>query len=264
MFWKIFFPVLLAGFLNSALGRAESLTDYGNYKKQILKEFQGLSPHLWGETIPGIRTRLKTDQPVLALTLDACGSDGDGYDEKLISFLEAEKIPATLFINARWIEKNPETFGYLMNHSLFEIANHGFLHKPASVNGRGVYGLEGTKDLDELVDEIELNGQMIEELSGRRPRYYRSGTAYYDDVALKVAVQLGYEVVGFKVLGDKGATYSAAEVERAMLASQPGDIVLLHMNHPEKETAEGVLQAVSKLRAKGFKFVRLSDYPFDS
>src|SRR5690242_19536005 len=65
----------------------------------------------WGETVTGVRTRLKTEDKVMALTLDACGSPkGNSIDAALIVFLEKEHIPATLFINARWIDANPELF----------------------------------------------------------------------------------------------------------------------------------------------------------
>jgi len=129
---------------------------------------------------------------------------GKGVDRQLLDFLTREQIPATLFINARWIDANPELFKQLAANPLFEIANHGMWHKPASVNGRSAYGIAGTKDMKELVEEIELNADKVEVISGRRPRYYRSGTAFYDEYAVQVAQQLGHEVVGYSVLGDAG------------------------------------------------------------
>src|ERR1044072_7652678 len=114
-------------------------------------------PVQWGETVPGVRTRLDTRDKVIALTLDACGSPkGKGVDAALMDFLERERIPATLFINARWIDASPELFRRRAANPLFEIANHGTRHKPASVNGRSVYGIDGTRSAGELVEEIEV------------------------------------------------------------------------------------------------------------
>jgi peptidoglycan/xylan/chitin deacetylase (PgdA/CDA1 family) len=143
---------------------------------------------------------------------------------------------------------------------LFEIENHGWLHRPCSVNGRSVYGIKGTANSGEVFEEVETNGQKIERLTGRKPKYYRSGTAYYDEVALKIVEALGYQAVGFSILGDKGATYSAAQVKTALLTAGPGSIIICHMNHPEKETAEGIIAAVPELKKKGFRFVKLSEY----
>ena len=147
----------------------------------------------------------------------------------------------------------------MTGNPLFEIANHGYRHRPASVNGKSVYGISGTKDVGELVDEIELNARYIGELTGKRPRYYRSGTAYYDEFAMKIAGDLGEQVAGFSILGDAGATWSAEQVKKALLAVRPGDIVILHMNHPEAGTGRGVMAAVPELKKRGFRFVRLSD-----
>ncbi|MDD5495773.1 MAG: polysaccharide deacetylase family protein [Candidatus Omnitrophica bacterium] len=235
-------------------------TDYERLKKEIVSDFSQSHPHEWGETVSGVKTRLDTEERVIALTFDACGSKGDGYDSALIDYLIRENVPATLFMNARWIDKNPETFKKLAGNDLFEIENHGMEHKPCSVNGKSVYGIDGTKSPAEVVDEIEKNARKIEALTGRRPKYYRSGTAYYDEVAVKIAGTLGYEVVGFSVLGDRGASYSEEEVKNAFLSAGPGSIIIAHMNHPEKDTAEGVMAAIPELKRRGFIFVKLDGY----
>lgn len=230
-------------------------------RERVESEYGGRIPHEWSENVRGVRTRLRTGDKVLALTLDACGSsNGKGFDAALIEFLEQERIPATLFINARWIDANPELFKKLAAEPLFEIANHGLLHRPASVTGRSVYGIAGTSNVGQLVDEVEGNARKIFELTGVRTRYYRSGTAYYDEVAVEVSRYLGHEVIGFSILGDAGATYSKEQVKHALLGAQPGDIAILHMNHPAGGTAAGVIAAVPELKRRGFRFVRLSAY----
>lgn len=231
-------------------------------KQQISARFSDRKPRQWGENVAGVRTRLATGEKVIALTLDACGSArGKGVDTRLMDFLVRERIPATLFINARWIDANPELFRRLAANPLFEIANHGLRHKPASVSGRSIYGIEGTKDAGELVEEIELNARKIEAITRVRPRLYRSGTAYYDEVAVEIAHALRHEVAGFSVLGDAGATYTAARVKAALLGAAAGDVILCHMNHPESGTGAGIISAVPELKRRGFTFVRMSDYP---
>jgi peptidoglycan/xylan/chitin deacetylase (PgdA/CDA1 family) len=233
-------------------------------KQQMSGRFAGRKATCWGENVPGVRTRLATNEKVIALTLDACGSaSGKGVDVRLMDFLAREQIPATLFINARWIDANPELFRRLAANPLFEIANHGLRHKPASINGRSVYGINGTKDAGELVEEIELNARKIEAITGKRPKLYRSGTAYYDEVAVEISRLLNHDVAGYSVLGDAGATYSAAQVKAALLKSTPGDIILCHMNHPESGTGAGIIAAVPELRDRGYHFVRMSDYPLE-
>lgn len=231
-------------------------------KQQVTARFAGAVPATWGERVPGVRTRLDTEEKVIALTLDACGSaKGKGIDSHLMAFLVARQIPATLFINGRWIDANPELFRQLAANPLFEIANHGIRHQPASVTGRSIYGIAGTRTVGEVVAEIELNARKIEAISGVRPKLYRSGTAYYDEIAVQISQGLGHEVAGYSLLGDAGATWSADQVKAALLKALPGDIALLHMNHPEAGTGEGIMAAVPELQRRGFRFVRMSEYP---
>jgi len=225
--------------------------------------FGAEQPKLWAENLPGIVRYL--DYPPadrkIALTLDACGSKNDGYDRELLDFLAAEKIPATLFVNARWIDKNPQVFKALADNPNFDIENHGLHHLPASVNGRSAYGLKGTASVDALVEEVEVERLKIAELTGESPGYFRSGTAFYDEVAVKVIHRLGQKIAGFSVLGDAGATYTAAQIERTLALVQANDIIIAHMNHPERQTAEGLIPALKALKDEGFRFVTLRDAP---
>ena len=230
-------------------------------REQITAKFSGRVPREWGEVVKGVKTRLNTDQKVLALTFDACGGPkGNGYDAKLVDFLTSEAIPATLFISGKWMDSNPEIFQTLSSNPLFEIENHGLTHRPCSAIGRSVYGIKGTKNLGEIYDEIEGNALKIMNLTDRRPKYYRPGTAYSDEICVETASVLGYEVVGFSVRGDAGATYSEKQVEEALLHAASGSVILMHMNHPEGATAKGVIAAISQLRNRGFGFVKLSEF----
>jgi peptidoglycan/xylan/chitin deacetylase (PgdA/CDA1 family) len=223
------------------------------YGKAVVKQ--------WGETVAGVVTRIDTEEKVIALTFDACGGGaGMGYDRKLVEYLIREKVPATLFLNGRWIEGNRNLFEELAANPLFEIENHGTLHKPLSVEGRSVYGIRGTSGVDAVVKEIMENAKTIEEATGRKPKYFRSGTAYYDDVAVRIALEMGVTPVNFDVIADGGATFSENGIVAASLRAKPGSILIYHMNHPEKSVAEGVMKAIPLLREKGFRFVLLEEF----
>jgi peptidoglycan/xylan/chitin deacetylase (PgdA/CDA1 family) len=230
-------------------------------RKALIRRYSGKRPTAWGEAVPRVVRRLPTRDRVVALTLDACGGrTGSGYDRELIETLRRERVPATLFVNARWIDANRRKFRQLAANQLFEIANHGTAHRPLSVTGRSIYGIAGTGSVAEVIDEVAVNQRLITQLTGVAPAFFRSGTAYYDDVAVRVVNRLGLQVIAFNVLGDAGATYSAAQVASAMLGSTPGSIILAHMNRPDRGTAEGIAAALPKLRKRGFRFVHLSEY----
>jgi peptidoglycan/xylan/chitin deacetylase (PgdA/CDA1 family) len=185
----------------------------------------------------------------------------EGWVRRKIGQLsDGAKYPATLFIGGKWIDANKNTFLDLAKNDNFEIEDHGTEHVPCSVNGKSAYGIGGTKNISEMIDEMDLDGQKIQGLTGRKPKFYRAGTVYTDEVCPQVAGELGYQVVSFNVLGDAGATYPADKIRSVLLNAKPGSIALLHMNHPEKETAEGIMAAIPELRKEGWRFVKLGDY----
>ena len=223
--------------------------------------FAQTSPLQWGENVTGVVTHFHSNKKELALTFDACGGSvrSSQYDADLIEFLIQNHISATLFINARWIDTNHDIFMKLSTNPLFEIANHGTAHKPLSVEGKSIYNIHGTASADEVMSEIEGNNNKIERLTGKRPTFFRSGTAYYDENAVAIAHTLKMEIGGFSVLGDAGATFSAPKVAGQLTSAHSGDIILLHMNHPESGTREGIIEGINVLLKEGFTFVRLSD-----
>lgn len=218
----------------------------------------GARPHAWGVDLPGITSGFPAVGKQLALTFDACGGPGNSdIDQALIDVLVAERIPATLFLNKRWIDADPGRVQRLAANPLFELASHGVAHKPLSMTGRAAYNIAGTASADEAVHEVWANHERLLELTGRAPRFFRAGTAHYDDVAVAIVNELGETPLGFTVNADFGATASAAQVQRAMSAAAPGGIVLAHMHRPKSGTAAGMAAAIPALRASGFTFVHL-------
>ncbi|WP_404449528.1 polysaccharide deacetylase family protein [Sutcliffiella horikoshii] len=218
----------------------------------------------FSEYVSGVKTRLKTEEKVVALTLDACGGEnGSGYDEELLTFLIENNIKADLFVNARWIDLQQETLVKLAKNPLFTIQNHGTEHKPLSITPRSAWGISSTSSQEEIVDEIMTNQQKIYEITGEVPKYFRSGTAFYDDTSVQIAEDLGVQVVNFDIIGDGGATFAKEEVTQEMLKVKPGSIIILHMNQPQSDTAEGVKEAVLALLEQGFSFVHLNEYELE-
>lgn len=234
---------------------------YQDHIYSIQTKYQTTKPNRWGEKMPGIISKLPTEEKVIALTFDACGGkNGSGYDFELIQFLQQNQIPATLFLNARWIHSHPELTKQLASNPLFEIENHGSEHRPLSVNGRTIYGIQGTKSVDQVIQEVMTNHHLIKQLTGIPPRFFRSGTAYYDDIAIQITNQLGEQIAGFDITGDAGATYNKEQVKNTILQARPGAIVLLHMNMPQSDTAEGLKEAIPLLKKQGYRFVRMDQY----
>lgn len=219
------------------------------------------SQNEWGDSLSGVIKTIPNpkNEKILALSLDLCGGKTDGFDERLVEFLEKNDIKATFFVSYQWIKKYPKYFERIYKNPLFEIENHGTKHKPASVDGKSIYGLKGTKNLAELSDEINKNANLIAQITLKRPKFYRSGGAYYDKGAIKQIYKMGFKPIGFSILADGGATFSANRIKKEILKSKNGDIIIAHANRPQKQTAQGLILGISILRANGFEFVRLDE-----
>lgn len=235
--------------------------EYLKFRQRIEAEFSKDLPGRFSEFSGRGRADKGPDHKVIAFTFDACGGRNDGYNKALIDYLRAERLPATLCVTGVWIDKNPKTFAELAQDPLFEIENHGLLHRLCSAEGRSMYGVRGTRDLGGVIDEMELGARKIAGLTGRRPVFFRSATAYTDELSRKVAGRLGMEVVSYDVLSGDANRASAKTMSRNILrGARHGSVVIMHFNHPEWPVAEALALAVPELRARGFHFSRMEDF----
>lgn len=171
--------------------------------------------------------------------MPAAAPGGAGCDHRLLDLLRRLGVPATLFVNQRWIQANPGIARDLAADPLFELANHGTRHLPLSVTGRAAYGIPGTTGVGEVYREIMGDQAALQSLTGKAPRFFRPGTAYYDDVAVAITRRAGLLPVNFSVNADAG------------------DIVIAHFNRPGGGTAAGFEAALPRMLARGVAFGQL-------
>lgn len=229
-------------------------------RTEVLAEFGSRKATAFGLEVPGVTSRLPRGAQGVALTFDACGGGGggDGVDRRLIDLLRRHRVPATLFLNTRWIAANGSYARELAADPLFELANHGHRHLPLSVDGRSAYGIRGTADLGQAYDEVEAAVGWFVEHTGGPPRWFRSGTAHVDDVCAAMAKRVGQPIAGFSVNGDAGATLSARQVAATVSAVRARDIVISHMNRPHSGTGPGYAACLPGLLERGVRFTQLS------
>lgn len=232
-----------------------------------MARYAGRAPQAWGLDVTGVTGALgppaERDRAV-ALTFDACGGThandpGLGIDHDLIDVLRQHEAKATLFLNRRWIAAHPAFAAELAADPLFELANHGVLHRPLSVTGRSAYGQAGTTDPGAVYDEIVGNDLLADLVKGR-PTWFRAGTAHCDDVAVAIAAELRSPVVNFSLNADAGSTFNGQQVSAQLAAANPGDIVIAHLNRPEHGTAEGFRIGLAPLLDRDLRTATLSEY----
>lgn len=225
---------------------------------EIQQRFGDTTPTSFGLEVPGIVQR--HGRRGVALTFDLCGGPGgEGFDRRLLDLLHQHDVPATFFLNARWTSANGALARELGSDPLLEIANHGYEHRPLTVDGHAAYGIRGTADAGAAYDEVVEPVAGLTEVSGSPPRWFRSGTAHCDDVGVAIAEAVGQRVVNFSINGDGGATFSGDQVAGEIGRAGDGDIVIAHANQPGSGTAPGLASALPVMLDRGAQFVRLSD-----
>jgi peptidoglycan/xylan/chitin deacetylase (PgdA/CDA1 family) len=205
---------------------------------------------------PQLRLPIDTpDQHVVALTLDACPG---AFDMRIASALVDDAIPATIFITALWMRRNPEGLKLLLAHpDLFSLQNHGERHIPPVLGDRSIFGIKAAGDLATIRTEVSNGARAIEDASGIAPRSYRAATGFYSPSVIPEIEAMGFAIGGYSFSADAGASLPAARVATRMAAAKSGDVIVAHINQPLRPSGEGVVAGIRALQRQGTRFVRL-------
>ncbi len=191
------------------------------------------------------------DRKRIALTFDACSlRENDRIDKGVLETLLKTKTPATLFLGGKWMADMPEAVASLAKNPAFELASHGFLH------------LHLTQLTDEVLeDEVERSQAQFEKQLGHKATYIR---APYGDLNPRVVALLakdGLTPIEFDLpSGDPDPNFTKKVLVKWVVShSEPGSIVVMHINGNGKHTAEALPDIIDGLHQRGFELVRLSD-----
>lgn len=208
-------------------------------------------------TLPGAGSH---QPPHVTLTLDACSGKAD---QRIFQALLANKIPATVFVTARWLRRNGETVKLMLAHpDLFQIENHGARHVPAVDVPVKVYGIAAAGSPRAVAAEVEGGRAAIIAATGRPPLWFRGATGRYDTAAMAQIRAAGEAIAGYSVRADDGATLTAPVVARRIEGARDGDVIIAHVNQPGRPSGAGVVTGILALKARGYLFVKLGTPPW--
>lgn len=207
---------------------------------------------------PTLRLKTQADEtPRVALTLDACGGK---TDNRILSALVENRIPATIFVTGIWLKRNPDALAIMKAHpDLFELENHGGHHIPAVDTPRKIYGISSAGSPDAVLAEVEGGAAALANTGEPTPKWFRGATAQYSPSAIAEIRKLGFKIAGYSLNGDGGSLLSAKETARRVAAAKDGDVIIAHINQPTHAAGEGLVKGLLALKAKGVIFVRLDD-----
>src|SRR6266576_4130942 len=197
----------------------------------------------------------------IALTFDD-GPDPK-YTPRILDILKQENVPATFFVMGKNGQAHPDLLRRIVNEG-HEVGNHTFTHPNLG-------------EIPARLTDFELNAtqRLIEAVTGRstvlfRPPYF--GDAEADkpeevEPAIR-AKELGYLMIGVRIDHDDWRLPVTADeivdrtVKRAVDNNPDtrGQVVLLHDSGGDRSaTVEALPKLIHELRARGFRFVPVSD-----
>jgi peptidoglycan-N-acetylglucosamine deacetylase len=192
----------------------------------------------------------------IALTFDD-GPDPD-YTDRILDILNREGVKATFFVTGSQSLLHPSTIKRIIREG-HELGNHSWTHP----------------DLSKLPDsmvKVELNAtqRLLQVLSGNSVRLLRPPYAS-DDMAdtaeeahvVELATSLGYFLIGANLNPEDWSRPPKEEIVRRVLdlaVDGAGSVIELHDAGGDRtNTVEALPELIDTLKAKGFRFVSLSE-----
>jgi peptidoglycan/xylan/chitin deacetylase (PgdA/CDA1 family) len=202
-----------------------------------------------------------TDKRLVALTFD----DGPKPERitPILDILDRYQVKASFFVVGKMAEKNPDLV-LRMTQSGDDVCNHSYSHPNLKLLSS-----------DDVRLELSKTSDIIEKVTGSRPRFFRPPGGNYDDSIVTTAGDLGMttalwninaeDFTYIKPLRDLGAPpresfnrHSDLEIhELVMRHVRNGSIILFHAGGPETQRA--LPKLITELKAKGFQLVTLSE-----
>ncbi len=243
---------------------SQSLLKRGTMNLKSLVILLGLSLELSGSVYaqsllePRLTLKPSADHvPHVALTFDACTGH---VDERILQGLIDNKIKSTIFVTARWLKRNPQAIMELKAHpDLFEIENHGARHVPAIDVPMSVFGLAAAGSPAAVQAEVSGGARAIHDIFGFEPKWFRGAAGKYTVRSAKQIADMNIRIAGYSVLGDGGASFSSTKTAQVIGNAVDGDVIIAHINQPNRPAGAGVVAGILKLKAAGFVFMKLED-----
>lgn len=171
------------------------------------------------------------------------------YTEEILEILSEFGVKATFFIVGENAEKHPDIVRRTAKEG-HEIANHTYTH--LFLNRMSVA---------KMCLEVTETSDLLEALTGTRPRLFRPPGGSYSDRKVSVLRDMGYTcVLWSRDSRDWTMPSVSTAVSNALSGVQSGDILLFHdFNRDGSPTPEALRTLIPALREQGLEPVTVSE-----
>ena len=219
--------ILVAFFLGFMLVSTKSESVYLGYASRRVPVYQ-----------------VDTDEKKVALTFDAAW--GADKTSKIVEILKQNEVGGTFFLVGFWSEKYADKIREI-DAAGITIGTHSNTHPKMS-----------TLSSSQIISELEISSKYIEDITGKKVKYFRPPYGDYNDTLIHTADSLGLQTIQWTVdtLDWKGL--SASEIlERVKKDVTSGAIILMHNN--SDHIVEALPLIINYLKSEGYKMVNMED-----
>ena len=181
-----------------------------------------------------------TDEKKISISFDAAW--GNSHTRPILDILDEYGVKTTFFLVKFWAEKYQEDVLEISQRG-HEVQNHSATHPDMR-----------TLSEDEICEEVQITGDVIENITGIKPDLFRPPFGAYDNKVIETTEGLGYKVIQWSVDSLDWKDISADQiVDRVVSRVEPGSIVLFH--NDGKYVEEYLPRILEQVKDKGFEVV---------
>lgn len=249
IFSILIFTIFLCSFSCAETSVAETVYNENevtfnvNYATKVIHNLLGLE--LSAETLASLDNTHEY-AGVVYLTFD----DGpvSGITEKILDILKEYDVKATFFNLGSYVKKNPELTkrAYDEGHT---VASHSYTHKS-----------EMFSSLEKFTDEINSTSDIIEEVTGEKPKFFRTpyGTKLKDSFK-NVVYSNGMEFVSWNCetydsrKGEK-TTEDLLNAVKTTMPKKKDVIVIMHDTYGKQHTVDALPSIIEYFQSINYEF----------
>lgn len=184
-----------------------------------------------------------TSEKKVAISFDAAW--GAEYTQEILDILEEYDVKSTFFLVGMWVDEYPEKVKAI-HEAGHEIGNHSTSHPDMAKISQ-----------EEIIEELNVTGEKIEEITGETPILLRPPFGSYSDTLITTAKEQGYYTIQWDVDSlDWKEEGVDPLIEKVTSKAQQGSIILCHNN--AKYITQALPTILETLQKEGYKFVPIS------
>ena len=179
------------------------------------------------------------------------------YDPAIISYLEKEKIPASIFVTGLFAEIYPKEIKQWSDSNLL-IENHTYDH---SAFESPCFGLNVIKSNQEKISEIKKTQNILFKITEKYPKLFRyPGLCHNsaDDLLIK---NIGLSINNGNLTADDAFNKNYENIAKTVLNhAKNKSVILMHLGGPNAPSTYRALKIIiPQLQKKGFIFKPLEN-----